>query len=255
MHVGVRQALHTQAVSIQASTYSKEPSYLATAATLVSFALLIFLLRVYTRIRLLRFFAIDDWLILGAAIGLVVALASLILINLISRWEGFANGNTGKAILSLWIFDLFSIFSITATKTSAIFLLLRTVKRTVYRRLLCITAAIVTSTGLTWFSNVLLQCVPVGAAWELERTEDARCMQYNTFSNMLIIYNSIDAATNLTLSLLPMSALWSSHHAVRNKLFLITRVTVTALGLISTTAAVIRLANLYNLRNTTFLFT
>jgi lipoprotein signal peptidase len=69
MHVGARQALHTQAASIQASTYNKEPTYLAIAATLVSFALLIFLLRVYTRIRLLRFFAIDDWFILGAAVG------------------------------------------------------------------------------------------------------------------------------------------------------------------------------------------
>lgn len=69
MHVDVRQALHTQAVSTQASTYNKDPSYLAIAAALVSFALLIFLLRVYTRIRLLRFFAIDDWLMLGAAVG------------------------------------------------------------------------------------------------------------------------------------------------------------------------------------------
>lgn len=69
MHVGVRQALHTRAASIQVSTYSREPSYLAIAATLVSFALLIFLLRVYTRIRLLRFFAIDDWLMVGAAVS------------------------------------------------------------------------------------------------------------------------------------------------------------------------------------------
>lgn len=68
MHAGVGQAVHTRSVSTPVSTYNREPSYLATAATLVSFALLIFLLRVYTRIRLLRFFAIDDWLVLGAVV-------------------------------------------------------------------------------------------------------------------------------------------------------------------------------------------
>ncbi|KAF2688719.1 hypothetical protein K458DRAFT_384893 [Lentithecium fluviatile CBS 122367] len=45
-------------------TYSKVPTHLAIAATLVSTALLIFSLRIYTRIRLLRFFGIDDCLML-----------------------------------------------------------------------------------------------------------------------------------------------------------------------------------------------
>ena len=65
MHVDAQ--IFTRATT-QASTYNKEASYLVIAATLVSFALLIFLLRAYTRIKLLRFFAIDDWLMLGAVV-------------------------------------------------------------------------------------------------------------------------------------------------------------------------------------------
>lgn len=50
-------------------TYNKGPFFLVIVATLVSIALLIFLLRVYTRIRLLRFFGIDDWLMLVAVVS------------------------------------------------------------------------------------------------------------------------------------------------------------------------------------------
>ncbi|KAF2443447.1 hypothetical protein P171DRAFT_495209 [Karstenula rhodostoma CBS 690.94] len=255
MHVGVRQALHTQPVSIQALTYSREHSYLAIAATLVSFALLIFSLRVYTRTRLLRFFAIDDWLILGAAMGSVVALASLVHIDVSDQRESFTNGDSQTESPFLWIFDIFFIISITATKTSATCLLLRTVKRTSYRRFLYIIAAIVASAGLAWFATVLFQCVPVGAAWEPERRVDARCIQYDAFNNVIVFYNAINAATSLVFAVLPMCTFLCSHHAIRNKLFLIPRITVTSLGLISTVAAIIRLVKVYNLRNTTFPFT
>ncbi|KAF1961076.1 hypothetical protein CC80DRAFT_387907, partial [Byssothecium circinans] len=60
--------------------YNKEPIFLATVATLVSIALLSFLLRVYTRIKFLRIFAIDDRLMLVAAIcasGTLITFASL----------------------------------------------------------------------------------------------------------------------------------------------------------------------------------
>ncbi|KAL5399967.1 hypothetical protein PMIN02_000295, partial [Paraphaeosphaeria minitans] len=231
MHVGVRQALYTRAVSIQASTYNKVPSYLAIAATLVSFALLIFLLRVYTRTRLLRFFAIDDWLMLGAAVGLIVALAVLVHVDLSGQQDDYTIGDTRNKGLFLWIFEICSILSIVLVKTSAACLLLRTVKTVVYTRLLHIIAAIVASTGFVWFATVLLQCVPVRAAWDSERRADARCMQYDIFSDLIVSYNSIDAATNLVFAILPMSAFWSSHHTIRSKLSLLSRVTVTALGL------------------------
>jgi hypothetical protein len=51
--------------------YNKGPSFLAIAATLVSIALLIFLLRVYTRTRLLHFFGIDDCFMLISVVSIL----------------------------------------------------------------------------------------------------------------------------------------------------------------------------------------
>jgi len=53
-------------------TSNKGPFFLAIVATLVSIALLIFLLRVYTRTRLLRFFGIDDCLMLISVVSIDV---------------------------------------------------------------------------------------------------------------------------------------------------------------------------------------
>jgi hypothetical protein len=49
--------------------FNQAPEIIAIVATLVSIALLTFLLRVYTRTRLLRFFGIDDWLMLIAVVS------------------------------------------------------------------------------------------------------------------------------------------------------------------------------------------
>ena len=61
--------LHT---TIPEEMYYREPFSLATVATLVSIALSIFLLRVYTRTRLLRFFGIDDCLMLVSVVSILM---------------------------------------------------------------------------------------------------------------------------------------------------------------------------------------
>jgi len=61
MLVNTRQSPQAPPITFsQSLTYSKAHSCLAIAVTLVSIALLIFLLRVYARIKLHRFFAISD---------------------------------------------------------------------------------------------------------------------------------------------------------------------------------------------------
>ena len=63
-HAAVRQLTAPLAPSITPEylSYNEGSLYLAIIATLVSIALSTFLLRVYTRIKLLHFFGIDDWL-------------------------------------------------------------------------------------------------------------------------------------------------------------------------------------------------
>ena len=72
MHVVARQQLPPPPSSITPEylNLNRGPFFLAIVATLVSIALLIFLLRVYTRIKLLRFFGIDDWLMLVAVVSM-----------------------------------------------------------------------------------------------------------------------------------------------------------------------------------------
>jgi hypothetical protein len=69
MRVDVRWLPAYTHATIPERTYNKDHSFLVTVATLVSIVLLIFLLRVYTRTRLLRFFGIDDCLMLGAVVS------------------------------------------------------------------------------------------------------------------------------------------------------------------------------------------
>jgi hypothetical protein len=50
--------------------FNDGPLYLAIVTTFVSTALIVFMLRAYTRARILHFFGIDDWLMLIAAVSL-----------------------------------------------------------------------------------------------------------------------------------------------------------------------------------------
>lgn len=70
MHAAVRQLPpQPPSITLEYLNYNKGPIYLAIVATLVSIALLTFLLRVYTRTKLLHFFGIDDWLMLVAVVS------------------------------------------------------------------------------------------------------------------------------------------------------------------------------------------
>jgi len=72
MHVDVRWLPAHPPMTTLEKTSNKGPFFLAIVATLVSIALLIFLLRVYTRTRLLRFFGIDDCLMLISVVSIDV---------------------------------------------------------------------------------------------------------------------------------------------------------------------------------------
>lgn len=72
MHVDATGLLlHQYSITRDYEVQDKEPLFIAIVATLVSVALLTFLLRVYTRGVVIRDLGVDDWLTLVPAVRIV----------------------------------------------------------------------------------------------------------------------------------------------------------------------------------------
>jgi hypothetical protein len=157
MHMVVHHSVPSpNLITTEYLEYNKSPLYLAVISTLVSVALLTFLLRVYSRLKILRFFGIDDWLMLMGAVCIqlksatydqlnsckLCALADLIIFTILVRL-GFGKhlwAISPHNVISIgplvWAFTLIVVLGICFVKLSVAFFLLRIIQLTAYRRLL-----------------------------------------------------------------------------------------------------------------------
>ncbi|KAF2640820.1 hypothetical protein P280DRAFT_399457, partial [Massarina eburnea CBS 473.64] len=231
----------------QEQTYNKGPSYLATVATLVSIALLTFLLRVYTRIKLLRIFAIDDGLMLVAALcsfGNLIAFALLVRLGLGHHRDELPKADVSAVGVYLWSFTVLIVIGISLVKLSVAFFLLRIIQRPQYRLVLYCMIAILVPSTLVWTFTLLFQCTPVAAAWNPELRSNAQCMSRTTYRNLNVFNSSINAATDLSLAILPLSIVWGLRVSLHAKLSL---AAVLGLGFFSSAAAIVRMPLIYNM--------
>ncbi|KAI8943838.1 hypothetical protein NX059_001811 [Plenodomus lindquistii] len=215
---------------------------IAIVATLVSIALLSCLLRVYSRGRLLRTFAFDDGLALGASMCSIGVVATFVgLIRLGVKDSQSDSKTSGPWELSL---SLINIVGISTAKLSGAFYLLRIFGRKYCRYLLYALIALILPSALTWFGSTLLRCVPVATVWDSSISSDAHCMLWDTAATFAVINNVINTSTDLILVLLTIPLACGSSVNLKNRMIVIT---VSGVGFAVCAAAIIRTKMMFDI--------
>ncbi|KAF1939195.1 hypothetical protein EJ02DRAFT_264000 [Clathrospora elynae] len=221
--------------------HGKESLYLAIVGTLVFIALLSCSPRAHTHGRLHRSFAIDDVLMLVAALCAIgVFVTFVVAVKLGSKkhqWDASINYDLDIGPWTLGL-TLLHVLGLGFVKLSATFFLLRIFDRRYCRYLLYGFVCFMVPFTFEWFMSALFQCVPVAAAWNTSLQAVAQCMSQSTYTNFTLANNTINATTDLLLVVLiiPIAFSGSLSRTYRAVLMM-----VLCLGTTAFAAAIVRI--------------
>ncbi|KAF2739810.1 hypothetical protein EJ04DRAFT_294907 [Polyplosphaeria fusca] len=201
------------------------------------------LLRLYTRLCLLRYFGVEDCLVTLAmlcSIGLTVCIGVQVKYGMGKHIYEINPAEVPSSLKAFWASLIVYYLSLGLTKTS-ILLQYRRVFATKHFRVACwcVLAVVIAYTGWTVGSSILA-CVPVQAFWT---HEPARCI--NQFA-MWFTNAGINIATDFAIIILPMPVIRSLNLARRQKQALIA---IFAIGGLVCVVSILRLQSLVAISN------
>ncbi|OJI97908.1 hypothetical protein ASPVEDRAFT_49815 [Aspergillus versicolor CBS 583.65] len=178
------------------------------AAAFVALSSISVALRCYVRLRIVKAFGWDDF---------VMILALLFYIMLCGCMIGAYVWGTGKHLSELtrkqrsnamvyWFFgDLFYAISSVLAKMSVCIFLLRVMVSSLHRRVLYGATALVVTSGIVFFILMMVQCSPISFWWRhIEGDTDGKCTTVNTIGIMLYVFSVTSALFDMTVGLLPI---------------------------------------------------
>ncbi|OJJ63055.1 hypothetical protein ASPSYDRAFT_144837 [Aspergillus sydowii CBS 593.65] len=183
------------------------------AVTFVALSSISVALRCYVRLRVVKAFGWDDFVMILA----MVFLLPLFYIMLCGCMIGASVWGTGKHLsevtrkqrsnsLVYWFLgDISYAISSILAKISVCIFLLRVVVSPLHRRVLYGATTLAVTSGIVFFILMLAQCSPVSFWWKrVEGDTDGKCGVVNTVGIMLYVFSVTSAAFDMTVGLLPI---------------------------------------------------
>jgi hypothetical protein len=135
-------------------------------------------------------------------------------------------------------------------KLSVAIALLRLQQDRAWRLFLYFFAGVLVLNALTQTLFLVLQCRPLGAAWDPSITH-AKCIDSETFSQMLNAGNFINVVTDVVLSLYPLTFLYKLRRPFLEKALIFV---LMAVGLTASAAAIVKIVYVVMWANATMTF-
>ncbi|KAH7123531.1 hypothetical protein B0J11DRAFT_314047 [Dendryphion nanum] len=232
------------------------PKMLAVDGTLFALAMVCVLLRVYVRVVMLKTFGIDDWMMMLATVlsatifGLFVTLTK----NGVghhAEYFMYVRPDLLTVFFQIaWWYAWIVVIAYSSIKISIAFFLLRLADhRRHWRFVLYGIIVILVLFTLGSVLSLILQCVPVSAAWDFALRPPigtAKCYSISTFRNTGIFNSVFNLFTDLLLAILPVPMIWKLQTNVRTRISLCV---ILGLGLFACGTAVYKIPLQYNFFN------
>ncbi|BCS21212.1 putative PTH11-like integral membrane protein [Aspergillus puulaauensis] len=212
-------------------------------------------LRCYVRLRIVKAFGWDDF---------VMILALLLYIMLCGCMIGAYVWGTGKNLSELtrkqrsnamayWFFgDIFYAISSILAKTSVCISLLRVMVSPLHRRVLYGATALAVTSGVVFFILMVVQCSPVSFWWtQIEGDTDGKCSAVNTIGIMLYVFSVTSAVFDMTVGVLPIILVRGLQMNRKTK---IAAASLLGLACIASVAIIIRIPFITKMHNRGFLY-
>ncbi|KAK3903387.1 hypothetical protein C8A05DRAFT_43374 [Staphylotrichum tortipilum] len=210
-------------------------------------------LRCFVRVRLLKAFGTDDWLMVSAALCFACYCSFSL--------SGVANG-TGQHVENLsresyatarkWWWYCYPSYAVTMTltKLSITFFFRRIIVERVHKWILGITMATSIISCTVFFFACIFQCWPVSYFWN-KYSQTGTCIPDQVVIALALLFSAINIITDFTFALMPAWII--SHLAIRRKTKWALSL-LMGLGCVASTAVVVRLPYMRLLASDDFLY-
>ncbi|KAI9732269.1 MAG: hypothetical protein M1818_007588 [Claussenomyces sp. TS43310] len=196
-------------------------------------------LRTYVRVRLLKYFGKDDWLIV-LSLAIFTILAAFVFMGVHYgiglHDQGLPPSDGMEAIKFLSLSELAYIWATGAIKTSVAFFLLRIFTNRLYIVIMWITVAAVWLWCFLAFFYILFQCHPVEYAWN-RTIPGGSCQSPRTLTNLGYSFSAMSIFVDLEFALLPIPTIWKSQMNLKMKLSV---AFILAMGVFASIACIVR---------------
>ncbi|KAJ5728131.1 hypothetical protein N7493_004461 [Penicillium malachiteum] len=241
------------AVTAENEHDSKGPEVLAVLWTLTSVTFLLVSARVFTRLKMLRNFDIDDYLIVVAmALGLAYCGATTASVaNGFGQHQVVVESNPNldlpKALLLNNISFLLGILSFTIPKIAVTFMMQKIFNPKLAIKIIMWTL-VSTAAAVSCICIIILftMCDPAAALWtpSLAESGKAKCKSTQMLIDYAIFTGALSAAVDLFLAFYPMSVLMKLQMSLKRRIALSAAM---GLGVIAAAMAVVKCTQLHTL--------
>ncbi|KAK4457602.1 hypothetical protein QBC42DRAFT_278750 [Cladorrhinum samala] len=165
------------------------------------------ILRCYVRVRILKSFGLDDWLILLSTVTFItyVTLSNIGVNHGTGRHRGDLDPEENKKALHAWFYCyiFYAITMISVKLSIATFLLRVTVKR-VHQWIIHSASIVTIISCLTFIFVVIFECHPINYFWNKYTTDKpGSCLKLEIMLSLSYIYSIASIMSDFTYALLP----------------------------------------------------
>ncbi|KAH6612945.1 hypothetical protein B0J18DRAFT_71249 [Chaetomium sp. MPI-SDFR-AT-0129] len=234
------------------------PEVLATSLTAVNITALVLAvtitaLRCYVRIRLLKAFGPDDWLMVAAVI--FFAFYCAFSLAGVSNGTGYHVDQLSKeayAEAKKWWYCCYPTYAITMmlTKMSMALFFRRVIVERMHHWILMAASVLTILTCVVFFFACIFQCWPVSFWWD-KYSQDGYCVPDKAVLALGFLFSIINIVTDFTFALMPA---WILSHLNMRRRVKVTLYLLMGLGCIASAAVVARLPYLQYLSSPDFLY-
>lgn len=179
---------------------------IATEVVLLPLVWLTVCTRVYVKLRIVKNFSADDWVMLLSTIifsGLCALGFVSATLGLGKHEDSLPASNVAK-VYELWFFsELVYVISTVTVKISIAIMLLRlsSTKRVAWY-IITGTATLYTLVGVAGICIIIFQCIPVQKYWD--KSESGTCISRTVFAGLFYGYAGLSTATDLIFAVVPI---------------------------------------------------
>ncbi|KAI0124083.1 hypothetical protein BJ170DRAFT_735810 [Xylariales sp. AK1849] len=219
---------------------NRGPHIIGTVIAVTTLALVTVCARIYVRIRMVHYFGISDWVIIGAMVLSLVG-SGLVAGEVIygaGRHAAYLDPARNKFGLELnFISQPVYLWAIPLVKLSVGLFLLRIAPERGYRRILQGTMIFLMAYTFMCFVTLLLQCHNISIVWDSH--VKSTCWSRRTILGLSYANATVNILTDMFFALIPIPMLWNVQINLRTKASLIC---ILGMGVFACIAAIIKSA-------------
>ncbi|KAH7355703.1 hypothetical protein BKA66DRAFT_597566 [Pyrenochaeta sp. MPI-SDFR-AT-0127] len=248
-----RQAAIKPRLTPEEANYNNAPQILSITGSFFAAAASVVILRCYVRIKLLKVFGVDDYVMLFAMVMCAATFACFELrtdYGLGMHMEAITAAKYEIYLKIIYVQSIVVMVGVSAVKVSIAFCLLRLSVQRTYARILYGSVVFIVLMTIACAGTLIFQCLPVEAAWDLSirpppvGTGDAKCFSMTIFRNLGLMNSSFNIITDILFASLPIPLIWRLQlRYTRTKISLIG---ILSLGWFASAAAIAKAIKQWN---------